>query len=110
MWLKFQPPRITSLPNFITLHEDIQEGQLLHALVVFDQQADDTITCVLTNSTPSTDKYSVDLMPGTSGKTVTYSFTLLYHVKLLRQLYFLYYQEKPFLLILSRTNWVFFYM
>ncbi|CAG2217631.1 unnamed protein product [Mytilus edulis] len=60
------PPRITSLPNFITLHEDIQEGQLLHTLVVFDQQANDTITCVLTNSTPSTDKYSVDLITGTS--------------------------------------------
>ncbi|CAC5400779.1 FAT4 [Mytilus coruscus] len=60
------PPRITSLPNFITLHEDILEGQLIHTLVVYDQQANDTITCVLTNSTPSSDKYSVELIAGTS--------------------------------------------
>ncbi|XP_078310911.1 uncharacterized protein LOC111132593 isoform X2 [Crassostrea virginica] len=63
------PPEITNLPFTYDISEDQTTEQLLYTLTVTDGSLDDTITCSTDSITPSTDKFFVRLLAGT---TATY--------------------------------------
>ena len=58
------------MPSSTTLHEDVKAGQLLYTLDIYDRQATDTISCVLSTVTPSIGAFTVKKVPGTSSEFI----------------------------------------
>lgn len=48
----------------------MKAGQLLYTLDIYDRQATDTISCVLTSDTPSIAAFTVEKVTGTSSEFI----------------------------------------